>query len=148
MPVRGERCTRCHSRRADSSNTSERMMQAVSHDPAEDLRLATAAQNGDLQALDDLVRRHQVWIFHIAQRMLWNRADAEDATQEILIKAGTRLNGFAGPSGFRTWLYRIAASHLLDRCRSGKSFADVARTLAEIPNGDVPDPDSTGVETA
>jgi RNA polymerase sigma factor (sigma-70 family) len=124
------------------------MMQDFTHDPVEDRRLAAAAQNGDLQALDSLVRRHQAWILHITQRMLWNRADAEDATQEIFIKAITRLNGFEGRSEFRTWLYRIAANHLSDRCRSAKSFDEVARTLAEIPDGDVPDPISTSVETA
>jgi RNA polymerase sigma factor (sigma-70 family) len=123
-------------------------VQALIHDPTEDLRLAAAAQKGDLDALDALVRRHQAWILHIAQRMLWNRADAEDATQEILIKAITRLNSFEGRSEFRTWLYRIASNHLLDRCRSAKSFEGVARTLAEIPDEDIPDPNGTQVEIA
>lgn len=123
-------------------------MRALIHDPTEDLRLATAAQKGDLDALDALVRRHQAWILHIAQRMLWNRADAEDATQEILIKAITRLSSFEGRSEFRTWLYRIASNHLLDRCRSAKSFEGVARTLAEIPDEDIPDPNGTQVESA
>ncbi|HUL75066.1 MAG TPA: RNA polymerase sigma factor, partial [Vicinamibacterales bacterium] len=121
-------------------------MQELGHDPAEDRRLATAAQEGDLQALDALVRRHQAWVFHLAQRMLWNRADAEDATQEILIKVLTRLHGFEGRSEFRTWLYRIASNHLIDRCRAAKSFDAVARTLAEIPDADVPDSGVTGIE--
>src|SRR4051812_43911647 len=116
------------------------MMQAFIHDPAEDRRLASAAQSGDLSSLDALVRRHQAWIFHIAQRMLWNRADAEDATQEILIKAVTSLHGFEGRSEFRTWLYRIAGNHLIDRCRSAKSFDAVARALASIPDEEIPDP--------
>lgn len=57
-------------------------------------------------------------------------ADAEDATQEIFLKAITHLGGFRQESGFRTWLYRIAANHLLDRCRTTKSFDQVARMLA------------------
>jgi len=121
-------------------------MQALIHDPTEDRRLAAAAKNGDLEALDALVRRHQAWVFHLAHRMLWNRADAEDATQEILIKAVTRLTSFEGRSEFRTWLYRIASNHLLDRCRAAKSFDAVARTLADIPDEDIPDPNTTGVE--
>jgi RNA polymerase sigma factor (sigma-70 family) len=123
-------------------------MSTLAHDPAEDRRLASLAQKGDLQALDALIRRHQTWVFHIAQRMLWNRADAEDATQEILIKTITRLNSFEGRSEFRTWLYRIAGNHLLDCCRSAKSFEGVARKLAEIPDADIPDPNSTRLETA
>jgi len=59
-----------------------------------------------------------------------------------------RLGGFEGRSGFRTWLYRIAANHLLDRCRAAKSFAQVARGLNEMQDGDVPDRASTGVEKA
>lgn len=123
-------------------------MQPLAHDPAEDRRLAAAAQNGDRLALDALVRRHYAFVFHIAQRMLWNRADAEDATQEILTRAVARLRSFEGRSQFRTWLYRIATNYLIDHCRSAKSFADVARTLADIPDGEVPDPDTTRVETA
>lgn len=121
-------------------------MQMLVHDPAEDRRLAAAAQQGDLESLDALVRRHQAWIFHLAQRMLWNRADAEDATQEILIKVVTRLNSFEGRSELRTWIYRIASNHLLDRCRAAKSFEAVAGTLADIEDADVPDPRATGVE--
>jgi DNA-directed RNA polymerase specialized sigma24 family protein len=44
------------------------------------------ARSGDRQALEDLVQRHQAWIYNIAVRMLYHPQDAEDATQEILIK--------------------------------------------------------------
>jgi RNA polymerase sigma factor (sigma-70 family) len=115
------------------------MIEDLIHDPARDRDLAAAAQKGDLEAVDLLVGRHQAWIFHIAQRMLWNRADAEDATQEILIKALTRLHSFEGRSEFRTGLYRIAANHLLDCRRSAKSFQGVGRALAAIPDEDIPD---------
>jgi len=122
------------------------MVETFTHDPVRDRHLAAAAQRGDLEALNELVRRHQVWIFHIAQRMLWNRADAEDATQEILIKAVTSLHRFEGRSEFRTWLYRIAANHLLDCRRAVKTFEGVARTLAAIVDEDIPDPNTTGLE--
>jgi len=72
------------------------------------------AQGGDLDALDALVRRHQSWVFNLALRMVWRREVAEDAKQEILIKAVTKLSTFAGKSAFRTWLYRIAINHLLN----------------------------------
>jgi RNA polymerase sigma factor (sigma-70 family) len=123
-------------------------MPASAHDPAEDLRLAMAAQKGDIDALDALIRRHQPWLLHLAQRMLWNRSEAEDATQEIFLKVVTRLSGFENRSEFRTWLYRIAANHLLDRCRASKSFDHVARSLADIPEEDIPAPNSMQIETA
>jgi RNA polymerase sigma factor (sigma-70 family) len=118
----------------------------VVHDAAEDRRLTALAKAGDADALEALVERHHVWVFHLAQRMLWNRQDAEDATQEILIKAVTALPAFEGRSEFRTWLYRIAGNHLLDRCRAAKSFDAVAQTLSEIPDRDLPDPNSSRLE--
>jgi RNA polymerase sigma factor (sigma-70 family) len=50
--------------------------------------------------------------------MLYHPQDAEDATQEILVKILTRLSSFEGRSSFRTWLYRIAVNHLLNIRRS------------------------------
>lgn len=85
---------------------------------ATDLRLAAQACRGDAEALETLLRRHQGWIYNIALRMLQTREDAEDATQEVMLKIATHLSGFRGESGFRTWAYRIMANHVLDRRRS------------------------------
>jgi DNA-directed RNA polymerase specialized sigma24 family protein len=71
------------------------------------------AQNGDWKSLDSLVRRHSPWIYNIALRVLCHPDDAQDASQEILVKVLTRLSTFEGRSSFRTWLYRIAVNHLL-----------------------------------
>ena len=46
--------------------------------------------------------------------MLWNREDAEDATQEILVRAVTRLAQFDFRSALKTWVYRIAVNYILD----------------------------------
>ena len=117
-------------------------------DDALDAELVIQAQGGDRGAAEHLLRRHQSWVLHVAQRMLWNRADAEDATQEILLKAVTKLDSFQGRSSFRTWLYRIAANHLLDHCRSAKAFDQVARGLDEIPDEDLPVGGVGGIERA
>jgi RNA polymerase sigma factor (sigma-70 family) len=50
--------------------------------------------------------------------MLYHPQDAEDATQEVLVKVLTRLSSFEGRSSFRTWLYRIVVNHLLNVRRS------------------------------
>lgn len=52
-------------------------------------------------------------VYNLALRFLWHPQDAEDATQEILIRILTGLSGFRGESGFRTWVYRIACNSLL-----------------------------------
>ena len=72
----------------------------------EERALVARACSGDREALADLVRWHQGWIYNIALRMLYHPQDAEDATQEILIKVVTQLSSFEGRSSFRTWLYR------------------------------------------
>jgi Sigma-70 region 2 len=79
-----------------------------------DEELVSSALAGDKDSLEALVRRHQSWVFNISLRMLWRRDQAEDATQEILIKVVTKLSTFKGQSKFRTWLYRIAFNHLLN----------------------------------
>jgi RNA polymerase sigma factor (sigma-70 family) len=51
--------------------------------------------------------------------MLYHPQDAEDATQEILVKALTALSSYEGRSSFRTWLYRIVVNHVLNAKRGG-----------------------------
>jgi RNA polymerase sigma factor (sigma-70 family) len=76
--------------------------------------LARDAVQGDRHALEQLVSRLQGDIYGLAIRMLWNREDAEDATQEILVRVVTRLAQFDFRSQLRTWVYRIALNYLLD----------------------------------
>jgi RNA polymerase sigma factor (sigma-70 family) len=76
--------------------------------------LVSKARQGDKQALDGLVRAIQDRIYGLAMRMLCHPADAEDATQEILVKIVTHLSDFRQESAFTTWVYRIASNHLLN----------------------------------
>lgn len=114
--------------------------------------LVAQARSGDLDALDTLVRRHQSWVFNLALRMVWRRDVAEDATQEILIKAVTKLSTFAGNSAFRTWLYRIAVNHLLNVRKSEMeerkmTFTDMGASLDGVPDEELPDQRALPVET-
>src|ERR1700716_310326 len=79
-----------------------------------DAALVEQAKNGDRAALAKLVLRHQAWIYNIAVRMVFQPHDAEEVTQEVLVKVITKLSTFKGESKFRTWLYRIAANHVLN----------------------------------
>jgi RNA polymerase sigma factor (sigma-70 family) len=109
-----------------------------------DENLVTKARGGDMDALDALVRRYQSWVFNLALRMVWRREVAEDATQEILIKAVTKLNTFASNSAFRTWLYRIAVNHLLNVRKSEMeeqkmTFTGMGASLDGVTDEDLPD---------
>jgi RNA polymerase sigma factor (sigma-70 family) len=79
--------------------------------------LVERARGGDAGALEDLVRALRDDVYGLGVRMLWDPHDAEDATQEILVKVITRLDGFRGDSTLRTWTYRIAVNHLLSTKR-------------------------------
>jgi RNA polymerase sigma factor (sigma-70 family) len=100
---------------------------------SEDLEAVRRAQAGSREALEQLITRHQPWIYNIVVRMIYLPADAEDATQEILIKLLTRLSTFEGRSSFRTWLYRIACNHVLNMQR--RRIEQRAWTFAEYKDG-------------
>ena len=109
-----------------------------------DRALVARAQAGEKPALEELVRRHQRWIYNIAVRMLYHPQDAEDATQEVLVKALTRLASFGGRSTFRTWLYRIVVNHVLNTKRGRRepeslTFGCYAHGLDSTPDLDLPD---------
>jgi len=76
--------------------------------------LARQAVEGDREALNAVVVAIQGPVYGLALRMLWNRADAEDATQEILVRVVTRLAQFDLRSALTTWVYRVAVNYLLD----------------------------------
>jgi len=117
----------------------------------EDRTLVARARSGDREALEELVQRHQGWIYNIAVRMLYHPHDAQDATQEILIKAVTRLSSFEGRSSFRTWLYRIVVNHVLNMKRGRVeqtpiSFRSYGHELDHTPDLELPDPNNVSAD--
>lgn len=80
--------------------------------------LVKQATEGDRDALETLLKEVAGNVYGLALRMLWNPSDAEDATQDILVKLATRLASFDHRASLHTWVYRIAANHLIDVRRS------------------------------
>lgn len=116
-----------------------------------DAELVEKAKNGDRAALEKLILRHQAWIYNIAVRMVFQPHDAEEVTQEVLVKVITKLSTFRGESKFRTWLYRIAANHVLNMKRRSAetqelTFAAYGAAIDDTPDLDLPDPRSVPVE--
>lgn len=99
-------------------------------------REVARAKSGDRAALESVVRAVHKDIYALAVRFLWHPQDAEDASQEILIRVLTGLSGFRGESGFRTWIYRVACNALLTLRkqrmeRQALSFEQFAEDLAQ-----------------
>ena len=86
-------------------------------DDTSDSDLVAAAQHGDRDALDRLLRRHHDRIHALARRMMGNDADADDATQEALIAIVRGLSRFDQRAAFGTWAYRVATNACLDELR-------------------------------
>jgi len=116
-----------------------------------DADLVTAAQAGSRDALEELVARHQRWIYNIVLRMIYDPHDAEDVTQEILIKLVTKLSTFEGRSRFRTWLYRLVVNHVLNMKRTKSeewewTFEKYGSGLRSAPDEELPDPNTVPVD--
>lgn len=79
--------------------------------------LLTAAQHGDRDAMDRLLRQHQPQIYALCRRIAGNEADALDATQEALIAVVRGLPRFDGRAKLSTWVYRVATNACLDEVR-------------------------------
>ncbi len=67
---------------------------------------------GDKASLETLINGIQDMVFNLSLRMLGTFSDAEDATQDILLKVITHLSSFRRESAFTTWVFSIAANHL------------------------------------
>lgn len=76
------------------------------------------AVGGDQNSLELVIAEVHDLIFNLSLRMLGMSADAQDATQDILVKVITSLSSFRFESRFQTWVYRIAANYLIDYKKS------------------------------
>lgn len=97
-----------------------------------------AAKEGRRDALEHLILRIQDAIYGLALKMLGHPEDAEDASQEILIKIITMLGGFRGESSFETWMYRVACNHLLTTRKRRAERIGFPLEEVEGRGGDVP----------
>jgi RNA polymerase sigma factor (sigma-70 family) len=94
---------------------------------------ARAAAEGERASLEAIVEAVKDDVYNLAMRMLGMPADAEDATQEVLIQVLTHVGSFRGDSSLRTWVWKIATRHFLKMKRSryemGISFDSIEALL-------------------
>src|SRR5579863_3617061 len=97
--------------------------------PLEQENLVSKARSGDADAFRELVGPHLHRIYLTAVRITRNPADAEDASQECLVRAFLHIQTFRNDSQFSTWLMRIAINESLMRVRKRK--AELRHVLGE-----------------
>jgi RNA polymerase sigma factor (sigma-70 family) len=99
--------------------------------------LVARAVDGDKAALEEVIRLLSDPLYRLALRMVWRPSDAEDATQEILIRVLTRLASWRAEARLLTWAYRIGVNYLLNLRRQTPqekyqlSLDEFAATLAD-----------------
>jgi len=95
------------------------------------------AQGGDRAALEGVVKEIQPQMYGLALRFLWHPDDAQDATQEILVRIVTKLASFRGESGFRTWAFQVACNALrtLRRQRMERPGMSLEAFAADLATG-------------
>lgn len=108
------------------------------------LALITKAAAGDKSSLETVILSIQDLVFNLSLRMLGSFPDAEDATQDILLKVMTHLSSFKGESAFSTWVFRIATNHLKNYrkhmfAKFPLSFEFYGDDIKNGKIGDVPD---------
>jgi RNA polymerase sigma-70 factor, ECF subfamily len=87
--------------------------------------LVAQAQNGKLEAFEELARHHGQLIYRTLTAILGNPADAQDAMQDTLLSVFKHIDRFQGRSKFSTWLVSIARNTAFQRLRRGKHFESI-----------------------
>ena len=111
----------------------------------EEKELIRAVLNGDRAAARSLYDRHVGRVYQVVYRLLGDRDQAEEATQDTFVKAFARLDGFRGESSLGTWLHAIAVSMALTALRKKKrrlfreADLDDAAMLPDTRTGSEPD---------
>jgi RNA polymerase sigma factor (sigma-70 family) len=118
----------------------------------EDNELVLRAQNGDKIAFEELVLKNQKMVYNYALRMVGDREDAFDLSQEAFMRAYKSLQFFKMESSFSTWLYRLTCNVCIDHLRKKNRMKTVSMTLVNDEGEedflDIPDESMSPVRAA
>jgi RNA polymerase sigma-70 factor (ECF subfamily) len=98
----------------------EKSVENKSASKLEDYNLIDKAIKGDQSAYERLMKKYYKLVNNLIYRMIYNKDDVEDLTQEAFIKAFNSLEKFDHQFAFSTWLYKIASNNCIDYLRKKK----------------------------
>src|SRR5215208_6675361 len=87
----------------------------------EDRHLIARLQAGDEEAVRELAERYSHRIFQMALRHMKNRQDAEEVTQDVLVKVYRKIGRFRGDAALSSWIYRITFNTAMSRLRGHRA---------------------------
>jgi RNA polymerase sigma-70 factor (ECF subfamily) len=121
----------------------ENKMSKYPNDPEQTMWI-TLAKHGNSVAFNHIVEKYQQPIYNFCYRMLNNRDDAEEAAQEVFLRAYFKLDTYAETYKFSTWLFSIASHYCIDRLKKRRfqliSWDDLDPWYP-FPGQDVPQPE-------
>ncbi len=89
-----------------------------------DSQLVARAQDGELPAFEELVKKYQREVYGLACRILTDSEEAKDLTQQAFLQAFIHIRSFRQQAQFRTWLFRIAINQCYNYLKNKKRFGD------------------------
>jgi len=98
--------------------------------------LIEKAKKGDQQALDEILLKEQKYIFNLMYQLTGDRANADDLTQEAIIKAFQNLNHFRFEASFHTWLSKIAMNLFLEKIRRKPPHVSICLEKIKVPSAE------------
>jgi RNA polymerase sigma-70 factor (ECF subfamily) len=112
--------------------------------PPPEAELIARAKRGELEAYEEIVRRHQTIAFRTAWVITRSEVDAEEAAQDAFVKAHAALARFRDDAPFRPWLLAIVANEARNRMRAAGRRAGLAQRVAQErrPDDAVPSPEA------
>jgi RNA polymerase sigma-70 factor (ECF subfamily) len=109
-------------------------------DRTQDRRLVAGLQAGDQAAVRELAVRYGPRIQQLAMRQMKNREDAEEVTQDVLLKVHRKIHAFRGDAALSSWIYRITFNTAMSRLRQNRAARLAAqerdRVEALLESGD------------
>jgi RNA polymerase sigma-70 factor (ECF subfamily) len=90
-------------------------------DTTQDRQLIARLQAGDESAVQELADRYRPRISQLALRYMKNREDAEEVTQDVLMKVYKKVGAFRGDSALSSWIYRITFNTAMSRLRTNRA---------------------------
>jgi RNA polymerase sigma-70 factor (ECF subfamily) len=99
-------------------------MKAGELDAMTDSQLVSQAQDGEVLAFEELVKRYQRDIYNLACRLVADVEEARDMAQQAFLQAFIHIKSFRQQSQFKTWLFRIAINQCYNFLKGRKKFGD------------------------
>src|SRR5215217_1754407 len=90
-------------------------------DRTQDRQLIARLQAGDEAAVHELAERYGPRIFQLSMRHMKNREDAEEVTQDVLMKVTRKIDAFRGDAALSSWIYRITFNTAMSKLRNSRA---------------------------